>query len=233
MNLVARLGHVIVEVLKGEATLIEAVESNWWNDDYRKGKRIRGLPGRREAHYVALVAAHLRSRGSRRVILDDDYRGDPTAGRCDMRIELPGKAGRRWFWVEFKTMPFEDATDKLRWLHDDVAKLNAAASTPANLPQAVVAIGFDYPSDGRIDLVTRLRHFACIHRLDEWPYRLGQDGVDAFALPPRTQAESYTRCVVGYWARVSAKKSPARVPKGKWYLVKDVERWAAKRGMPR
>ena len=178
-----QLPQRVVDVVLDEAQFLEPYESNW--------SGAFGLPGRREAHLVAALANNFRD-GFRRPVLDDSFWGCPDT-RCDLVFQ-PSKTVP-WTWLEVKTMPVEDANDKLASVHGDLAKLDrAAACDPRNLPQALVVVGYDYEGGA---LAERLRRLATAHHLGAWPIRLGKDGVQVVPIPGRP----YTHAVIGVWAR--------------------------------
>jgi len=193
------LGAVVVASLAEEAEFLAKYESNWGN---------YGLPGRRETHVVSVVAHHLRSRYGLRSILEDDYAlggRDENFGRCDLVLQLdPSDGPGTWVWLEIKTMPWSDASDKLGGkgsVHDDLEKLDRAArGSNDNLPQAIAVVGYGRDAD-EPHLQHRFAHLAAQHRLDLWPVRLGSTGVERFELPMVNDPNPYTHCVVGYWAR--------------------------------
>jgi hypothetical protein len=187
------LGQTVMEVVRDEASFLASHESNWAG--------VYGLPGRRESHLVSALHNHLRSRFDVRCVLDDSLWGRPDT-RCDLAALLDAGTDR-WAWIEMKTMPHGDANDKLASLHGDVVKLDEAARLDRrNLPQAIVAIGYDVAA-GR--LAERFRGFAERHGLHRWPHKLeGDRGVESVELP-QTHDAHYTQAIVGVWGRDTVK----------------------------
>lgn len=194
------LGTIVVKTLKDEAEFLTKYESNWGN---------YGLPGRRELHIVSAIAHQLRARYRVRSVLEDDYvlgPRDENYGRCDLAVQLdPSDRTGSWAWLEFKTMPWTDAIDKLGGkggVHDDLDKLDRAArGSSQNLPQAIAVVGYGRDAD-EPNLERRFHHLAGQHRLDLWPLRLGPSGVVRFELPQVAHdPDPYTHCIVGFWAR--------------------------------
>jgi hypothetical protein len=177
---------LVVGAILDEAQHLATFESNW--------RGTYGLPGRRESHLVAAVAAHLRDAGAR-PILDDSFWRCPDT-RCDLAFPISGSS--KWAWLEMKTMPFQDATDKIAAVHNDLAKLDRAAGCDSrNLPQALAIVGYDSEPQS---LATRFRGMASAHSLDRWQVRLDADGIAVYPIP----GEPYTHAVIGEWARPTA-----------------------------
>jgi hypothetical protein len=188
----AELGEAVAEVVSDEASFLAKHESNWAG--------VYGLPGRREAHLVAALSSHLRYRHNARCVLDDSLWGCPHT-RCDLAVQIDAAAAERWAWIEVKTMPVEDATDKLALVHGDIRKLAEAAGVDRrNLPQAVVVVGYD---DIRGTLGPRIARFAHAHGLDRWPSP--GNGIRLVDLPAWPGYQHYVHAVVGVWARQDAR----------------------------
>ena len=102
--------EAVVDVVRDEADFLAKYESNWAG--------VYGLPGRREAHLVASLASWLRARYDVRCVLEDSFWPHHRT-RCDLAALLDHHADR-WVWIEVKTMPAADATNKLASVHGDV-----------------------------------------------------------------------------------------------------------------
>lgn len=184
------LGSAIVDVIRDEASFLAKYESNW--------REIYGLPGRREPHLVGSLHAHLRAKFEIRCVLDDSFLQLPKT-RCDLVVRLD-ESRDRWAWIEMKTMPKEDAPNKLAALHNDLVKLRGAAEADRrNMPQAIVAVGYDVPGG---NLAMRIVRFAEEHGLDRWPHRFAT-GVEQLELPSSPRAQHYSHAIIGCWARES------------------------------
>lgn len=96
--------------------------------------------------------------------------------------------------IKLKTVPVEDARDKLAMVHGDITKLAEAALDRRNLPQAVVIVGYDH---GGGTLGPRLRRFAREHGLDRWSNP--GNGIQVLDLPASPGRQHYVRAVVGVW----------------------------------
>jgi hypothetical protein len=187
----AKLGEVVGKVISDEARFLVNYESNW--------KDVYGLPGRRESHLVAALSSHLRHVHKAPYVLDDSFWERPKT-RCDLAVMVEPPPAERWVWIEVKTMPAADATDKLRSAHEDLMKFeDAAKAHKDNFPQALVVVGYDY---GNGSLAGRIGRFAKAHGLDQWIHSGSDNGVSVIDLPRRsTKQEFYTHAVVGVWAR--------------------------------
>ncbi|WP_437990514.1 hypothetical protein [Sorangium sp. So ce145] len=183
----AELAKAVIEVVNDEASFLAKYESNWAG--------VYGLPGRRESHLVAAFASHLRRAYDARCVLDDSLWCRPDT-RCDLAVQVGDVASDRWAWIELKTMPVEDARDKLAKAHGDIRKLDEAAVDRRNLPQAIVIVGYDH---GGGTLGPRLTRFARAHGLDRWSNP--GNGVQVLDLPASPGRQHYVHSVVGVWAR--------------------------------
>lgn len=199
--------QLVVEVVREEAAFLGPYESNW--------PGVLGLPGRREPHLVAAVAIKLRMTHDIRSVLEDSFYGCPDT-RCDLVFPVAFRNTTRWVWTEFKTMPIEDANDKLASVHGDLAKLDRAAECDprGNLPQAMVVLAYDTAQGAFGD---RLRAFAQRHSLDRWPVRAAGPG--GVIVEPQAGHLQYPNLVVGVWCRYSA-SAAASACDGTCHLVR-------------
>lgn len=186
-----KLGDAVVEVIRDEASFLAKYESNWAG--------VYGLPGRRESHLVAALASFLRYKYSARCVLDDSLWGCPDT-RCDLAVQVDNTAADEWAWIEVKSMPVEDARDKLASAHGDIRKLvDAATVDRRNFPQALVIVGYDGVGG---TLEPRFSRFAYDHGIDRWPN--SGNGIRVVDLPHSAGEQHYTRAIAGVWARHDA-----------------------------
>ena len=182
-----------VSALRDEELVLRGVPSNW---DEKQGGT--GMVGRRETHYVFVVAHRLRSNGYR-VTIDDGYDDGeiPSRGfykfRCDLSVELRTHTDK-WLALEFKGTTEQVVGKQLKKVATDIHKLDQVRIVDGNLPHGVFVIGFEN-SDGPI-LENAYMEFAKYIEIDKWPVKR----VESFTI--HTGRVSYDRCVVGCWVRL-------------------------------
>jgi len=173
--------------------LQNGVLSNWYHDA-ECTRLIEGLPGRREPHYVMVLARHLFQKYKVRAILDDGYWSHLNL-KCDMFVEeKPGGINESGIFLELKIIPEGDEIDKLAAVKDDLKKLQLIQDDGRNFPHGIIIVAFAKTER----LEQKIKTFVNRYGLNRWPYK-SEDGLHRFPLDESRQY--YNECIVGFWGR--------------------------------